>query len=164
MKRALGRVNIQPVAVHATTGAGGNSDWVSLEGYDGVIFAVVVKDGTNPDDTTFNVEEASDNAGTGRKVVKVRTWYRKQVGSGLSSAGAYSSVIGTASQVVVEGSNENAILVEVTADELDLAGGFKFVSLRQNGAGSADKTWSAVAYLHGARYATDPTEWLAVDA
>ena len=164
MKRYLGHMNIQPVRVNASTAAAGNSDWVNLANYDSCVFAVVLEDGAAADDVDYTVEQADTNAGGNRKVVAVRTFYRKQVASGLSADGDYSAVIGTTHQVVVEGENENVILVEVTADELDAEGGFKFVSMRNNGGGAATKTQTAVAILQGARYAVEPTDWPQVDA
>ena len=59
----------------------------------------------------------------------------------------------------IDGDDENIVLVEVGADQLDVAGGFNYVSMRHDNGGAATKTFTAAVILCGPRYALDPTEY-----
>ena len=135
-----------------------------LRYYDSVIFTVTCDVGVAADDVKWKVMEAKDNTGTDKRVVHVRRFYRKQAVT-ISSAGAFSEVAPTnAHDVLLEGANENILLVEVHSSELDYAGGFEFLAMQHDGGGAAGKLATVTAQFVGPRYTVEPATWAAVDA
>ena len=155
--RFLDTMNIQAVTVNEGTGTAGNSDWVNLENYASAIFVIIAEDGGTTDDTEFKVQQATDNSGTSAKDVEPLSYYHKDHASALSASGTYS--VSTGNDYDIDGDDENIVLVEVGADQLDVAGGFNYVSMRNNNGGSANKTFTTAVLLCGPRYALDPTEY-----
>ena len=162
--RFLDTVNIQPILVSESTASAANSDWVSMANYASCIFTIVLEDGAAADVVTFTIDQSTDNAGAGRKVVAVRRFFRKEHATAVSASGAYSDVPPSSNGVAITGTSENIINVEVGEDELDVAGGFKFLSVRHDDGGAATKLVTAVAILCGPNYAVAPNNWPAVDA
>ena len=160
--RFLSTVNIQPTYVSDSTAAAGVGDWVSLENYASCIFACVAEDGAAADDIVWQVQQSTDNAGTGAKGVAGVVFYGKNHATALDVAGAYTR--SAADTYATEGTDESAILVEVGADMLDVANGFKFVALQHDAGGAATKLITGVAILCGPRYSTEASEWPAVNA
>ena len=160
--RFLATLNIQPVILPQDTTPAATSDWVSLENYASVIFSILLDDGSaTSDDLKLNVRQATDNAGGSAKNVDSRTWRVKTAGGDVDASGAYVDNVGT--DYDHPGENTAAIQVETGADELDVAGGFKFVAI-QHDTGTSSKIISASAILCGPRYAVAPDQWPAVDA
>ena len=158
--RFLDTLNIQPIAVNEGTGTAANTDWVDLEHYASAIFVMIAEDGGTGDDTEFKVQQATDNSASGAKDVEPLSYYHKDHASALSASGSYS--VTTANDYDIDGDDENIVLVEVGADQLDVNGGFNYVSLRHDNGGANTKTFTAAVILCGPRYALDPTEWPSV--
>jgi len=124
--------------LNSTTPAG---DWVDMSQYSGCLF--IFEAGALGDTVTFDVQQATDNAGTGTKQAV------------------------DAVQVVTNGTDEDTVVgvYDFKADLLDVDGGFDYISILADGAVSGASTFISVTYvLYGARYGgaagalDDPTD------
>ena len=165
--RFLQTMNIQPAINIQTAAAARSGDWVSLENYASVVIVAHAEVGAAADDVAVTVRQATSNSGGSAKGLTPRRGWRKQ-GATLDVGGAYDHVTpGTFDSVNhaigMEGENINMVLIEVGADELDVAGGFSFLQV-QTSAGAAAKILTAFYILLGPRYAVAVDEWPAVNA
>ena len=162
--RFLSTLNIQPALAIGSTAAARDSDWVSLKNYASVIFVVFAEAGAAADDVTIGIHQATSNSGADEKNVTARDYWRKQATT-INVSGAYDNrTPSSGGDIVLEGSNQNILLFEVGADELDSSGGFKFVQATQDNGGATGKQLGMLYILCGFRYAVAPDQWPAVDA
>ena len=129
-----------------------NGDWVSLKNYNCLLILYHSDVGTENQDVTLTLRQATSRTGTGSKALQGR-WYSKQ-----------STTIGEVTEVDTEQSSESAnfvddgetgclALCEVSADMLDVNNGFEWVQLRATDPGAtAGKIASALYVLGGSRY------------
>ena len=159
MKRILG--NVQPrmvIAPVATGSADVAGAWVNMGDYDSALFLIGCDDDAGTSDVAVHVRQANTNAGGGVKDVAVRRFYRAEA-AGLSVATPFAAVApatheSLGSAALLEGDDHNVLAVEVTADELDINNGFRWVTVGFS-AGAAGKLLCAFVLLSGARYAVE---------
>ena len=166
MKRALGYINPQPIIIPQVSTAAVVGNRISLANYDSCLFVMMGSDATTGD-AAFSLQQHTAGSGGTSKELAPRVYYRKTAAGEVTPAGDYSEVApathdSVANAVEVAAVSGQIIAVEVTADELDVAGGFTHVSANVS-LGSAAKIVSVAAILSGARYAVDPTAFPAVD-
>ena len=131
-----------------------DGDWVSMSRYDSIMVVYMSDVGVSNRDVTATLRQARSASGTGAKNVNSGQWYAEQAtvaGDSLTAVGGNDS--GTWVDV-----GETAALarVEITADQLDVSGGFTFVSIRLRNSGSDTTKIVAVSYImRGARFVTD---------
>ena len=167
MKRYLGHINPQPIIRPGVTTAAGTGDRVSMANYDSIVFVAYGADSTATADLAASLQQHTANSGGTSKALVPRTYYRKQTSGDVTVDGDYTAVApstqdGVADAVLMESDMGQIVAVEVTADELDVSGGFNYVSMNLS-AGDAAKIVGVIAILCGARYAVEPTEYPAVD-
>jgi len=130
--------------------------WVSLEQWDSATFVVGLPEVASQG-LTVSVMQARDAAGSGAKAVTGLTFLRStapsgdtdSVGDDVAAATGDDSGAGTAGRATV-------VSVEVTADQLDVSGGFSRVAVRTARAANTAATGAAFVVLRGARFAVDP--------
>ena len=163
MKRYLGKIRPEVGRLPEDTNAAVPTDWVSFESYDSVIVQILADDGGSGDDIVITPQQATDNSGTGAKGVTPRDYYRKRVSGNVDASGRPVRVDGAATYTI-DGDSSEMLLFEITADEMDVNGGFNFFRVNTDAGGSTGKFLSTTFIFCGARYATSPDEWPAVNA
>lgn len=111
-------------------GGANNGDWVSLANYKRVLILFASGLGTNGDDPTLTVQQATDNAGSGAKALNFTTVYKKQAATSLAAVGQWTKVTQSSGNTYTNtDAAEQSVLwaVEFEAAELDVDGGFDHV-------------------------------------
>lgn len=129
------------------------SVWVNLKDYEGAIFVIFATDDAAGDDVAVTLREAQSNTGTGARALTPRAWYRA---SGSAFGEAFTQL--TTAAVTIEGSENNVLIVEVDAAELDVNNDYTHVQVQTDNGGDAGKVLACVALAVGPRHATAFTE------
>ena len=143
------------------TGAAENGDFVSLSLYDSLTVIYMSDVGTAGEDVTVTLRQATAAAGTGAKDLDAGQWYVAQNATPANIGDALAKD-GTAGEFEDDGETACIARVEVTADQLDTANDFLYVSVRVDNSGTGTTKYGSASYLlRGARYAqavtTQPT-------
>jgi hypothetical protein len=142
------------VPINLATGAN-NGDWVSMANYNHLSIVVSTGVGASGEDITLTVNQATDNAGTSSKALTFTDIYEKEGSTALSAVGTATKQTQSAAQTYNStsgGENEQLIVVEIDADDLDADGGFDFVQLTIADVGSTSQIGSAIYYLSEPRH------------
>lgn len=110
--------------------AANNGDWVSLKHYNRIAIVFAGGIGTNGEDPTLTIKQATDVSGTSAKDLTFTTIYRKQAATSLASTGTWTKTTQTAAATYSNtDAAEQAFLwvVEFKAEDLDIANGFDCV-------------------------------------
>jgi len=113
-------------AVDLQTGAN-NGDYVCLENYNRVVVLFVSGVGTNGDDPTLTIQQASDVSGTGAKALNFTTIYRKQAATNLTGTSQWTKTTQAAANTYTNtDAAEQSLMwaVEFKATDLDLDNNF----------------------------------------
>ena len=136
-----------------------DGDWVSLKNAKGCLVVVFKGAGTAGDDPSITIEQASDVAGTGAKVLNAITEFYKKIGT-LTSVGTWTKVTQTADELVtvdaVSAEAEGLWAFNVEADQLDVDNGFDCIRVRVADVGTNAQLGCALYLLHGLRYGDAP--------
>jgi len=100
-------------------------DWVALENFNQLSIVFFKAAGTAGDDPTLTIQQATDNAGTSAKALNFTTVYVKQ--GTLASVANFTKVTQSSGNTytATDAAEEQAIwIVEISADDLDVSGGF----------------------------------------
>lgn len=159
MKPLGSLIDIIPAIVPLDLQTARDGDWVSLKNAQGVCFVFFKGAGTDGDDPDITIEQGSDVAGTGAKVLNaIRTVYKKQ--GTLTAVGTWTAVSQTADELFdADGTSaqEQALYVfSVEADELDADNGFDCVRIRCADTGTNAQLGAALYILYGLRHQTAP--------
>lgn len=133
-------------------------DYVSLKGYGKVVFILTKSPGTAGDDFNLDLQQATDVAGTGAKDLDVVTKYWiKQAATDLTGTSNFTETTQSAASEIDGNatSAEQAVLlvVEVSAEQLDVSNGFDCVSVNASLDASGGAQYGAViAILCDPRY------------
>ncbi len=135
----LGTIESAIIPVDTQTGAN-DGDWVNMENYHRMVALYFGAVGTAGDDPVFTLKQATAAAGTGAKDLDFTVVYEK-VGT-LTAVTAWTRVTQAAAATYTNAASAEAqklIAVEISADDLDVDGGFNFVqlSIPDTGAGGA---------------------------
>lgn len=112
--------------VDLQTGAN-SGDYVHLADYNHVAVIFVSGVGTNGDDPTLTIQQATDVSGTSVKALNFTTIYKKQAATNLSSTAAFTKVTQAAGNTYTntDAAEQSAMwIVEFDASDLDVANGF----------------------------------------
>ncbi len=160
-----------PVAMNAGANAG---DWVSLKGYFrcAVVFFKAV--GTNGDDPTITLEQASKVDGTGVKALNITRVDKKQAATNLLAVGTYtkSTAASPASHDTFSTNTwtnsdlaEQAaiVVIDIDATDLDVANGFCCVRASIADVGTNAQLGGVIYMLHDPHNAKETLESAIVD-
>lgn len=147
----FGPVNM---ATAANTGA-----YVSMKGWEKCLIRFKAGEGTAGEDPTLTVTQATAVAGTGAKELNFTKIYRKQAAdfAALAAVGTYTVTTQTAANTYTNGTSaEDAFewIVEITADMLDVSGGFDCVAASVADVGTDAQLGVLDYILMGPRYTT----------
>ena len=162
--RFLSTMGVRQAIPIAGMAAARDGDWVSLENYAALTVMFATEVGTAGSDTKVGFMQATSNSGGSEKrVIPRRAYYASA--TALDAGGAFSeATIDSTGDIELIAERADLLLVEIGADELDVASGFKFVQVIHDAGGVATQLGGAWYIFGGPRYAVDPTEWPAVDA
>ncbi|MYK88315.1 MAG: hypothetical protein F4018_08185 [Acidobacteria bacterium] len=108
---------------------------------------------------TLDVEQADAVTGGNRKTVEGLRFYESVAPSGDTDAIPDSVTATDGDDSGAPTAASAALLwVEVTADQLDVSGGFQYVSARLARTNSTATDGAIIYVMRGARYAVDPTD------
>lgn len=141
---------IKPVDLNDAAQAG---DWVSMKNYQRMAIVFFGKVGSAGTDITFTVEQATAVAGTGAKALTFTEVFTKE-GADLLAIGAFTKVTQAAANTYTSTNNEQLdqiIVIDIKAEDLDIANDFDCVRLSVNDPGAA-KLASALYMMWEPRY------------
>lgn len=114
-----------------------DGDWVKLYDWGDLNIIFFAGTGTDGEDPTITLQQATDNAGAGAKALNFTTIYRKQ-GADVLAVPQFETITQAAANTYTntDGHLQKIWGLYVDRDELDLDGGFKYVRLRCSDVGS----------------------------
>jgi hypothetical protein len=133
--------------------AGANTgDYVSLKHYRRCLVVLFADPGTASEDPVLTLQQAQDASGTGAKALDFTTIHQKEAGTNLQGTGAYTRVTQAAANTYTSatgGENAQLIVVEVAAEDLDVAGAFDFIRATVADTGATAGKMGALLYILG---------------
>ena len=138
-----------------------NGDYVSLRGCNHVTILIVKAVGTDGDDQTFTLQQATSVAGGSVKALEtIDEYWEKEALTDLTGTGTWTRVTQTAASTIAPGdpSAQSAAmyLFEIDVDELDVANGFDCIRVNGDGAGGNAQLGTILYILSGLRYPNAP--------
>ena len=145
-------MDIVPVDMSVGTN---NGTWLSLKDNERVVFLLSKGAGAVGEPPTITLQQASDVSGTGAKNLTFTTIYTKL---GATTPGPWTKVTqaAAATYAPAAGNTVGLIAVEIRAEMLDIANGFRCVRANVAKVGNTAQLGTLVALLGEARYATAP--------
>lgn len=135
-------------------------DWISLKNAQGVCIVFFKGVGTDGDDPTLTVQQATAVAGTGAKDLVALTRVYKKQGALLTAVGVWTEVAQAAAATYAgdaTSAQEQAVYVlQIEADQLDVDGGFDCVNVSCSDVGNNAQLGCALYILYGLRHQTAP--------
>ena len=158
MKRQLGHIIAETVLEPQGTASAAVGARISMANYDSCVFVIMGADALGAAAVSFEQWKAS-SGGTALALVP-RRGYVKDTAATPDQGDAYVDTAPATNDTIddsfgLTASQGQLIMVEFTADELDVDGGYDFISAKVS-PGAATKLVSIVAILGGARYAVAP--------
>lgn len=135
----------------------GDTDYVSLKGHRGLMILIGINDGTTVTGSTITLKQATDVAGTSEKALS----FTRMLANTDWAAGKVLTETAVASNTFTTQTTNSKIsvyVIDVRAEDLDLANGFDCVRL--DGTGHASTTPLGVQVwflLYGKRYSNTTT-------
>lgn len=154
-----------PVALN--TNPGSVSDWFSLRDYGRAIFIFQKAVGTNGDDPTLTLTQATAVAGTSPKAINITDVWKKQAATNLFAVGTYTHST-SASPALHDTFSTNTwtnsdlaeqaaiVIIEVKAEDLDADNGYDCVNLQVSDVGTNAQLGTLLVLLGEPRYQKDP--------
>ena len=140
--------------------AGANSgDYVKLTNHAGCLVVFHSGVGTDGDDPTLTLQQATNAAGGGAKALNFTVIYRKQAATNLAAVTAWTRTTQAAGNTYTNTdlAEQSALLVvDVKADDLDVANGFDWLRATVTDVGANAKPGSLHYILYGPRYGQSP--------
>ena len=139
-----------------------DGDWVNLKNAGHCTIVVAKGQGTDGDDQTFTLQQATTAAGGSSKAMATidEYWEKEENAANLEATGAWTRVTQTAGSTVAPGdpSAQSAALYvfEVDAADLDVANGFDWIRLNSDGAGASAQLGTILYILSELRYPEAP--------
>lgn len=127
--------DIVPIIMPLDLQTARNGDYISLKNHHGVLFLIFKGQGTDGDDPTFTLRQATAVAGTAVKDLAViaEYWEKEENAANLEATGVWTRVTQTAAATIAPGdpSAQSAAMYAfyVPADVLDVDGGFDCVTV-----------------------------------
>lgn len=130
-------------------------DWASLANYDSCSVLYLSDVGHAGEDVTVSLRQATSAAGAGAKALTGPRWYGEQSATVAQVTGDTIASLGLSS-FTDDGETACFARCEITADMLDVSGGFSYVQIEVSDPGNtAGKLASALYVLQGARHSVD---------
>lgn len=148
--------------VDLQTGAN-SGDWVSLKNYRRCAVVFVSAIGTNGDDPTLTLAQASAVAGTGNKSLTFTTIYTKQAATDLTTTGTWTKVsqAAAATYTQTDAAEQDLIwVVDIQDDQLDVDNGFDCIRATVADIGTNAQLGTLFYILHDPRYPDAPENML----
>jgi hypothetical protein len=146
---------IKPVNLATGNNTG---DLVCMKNYGRLAVVLYCENGTaTTGDVTITMQQATDAAAGGVKALTFTRVDHKQ-GTDLEAVGQFTEVTQTAASTYTNtdsGENEQIIVIDVKAEDLDIENNFDWVRVYIAQVGNA-KIGAALYILHEPRYGTDP--------
>ena len=127
--------------------------WVSLAHYDSVTAVVQAAAGGAGQNSTVSIQQATTARGAGKKNVTQNRWWISTPDSGTPGD---DPVLTVADRVTLDGDKAQIVRAEVTADQLDVDNGYRYVCVSIAKSGNTAKLVSAGYVLAGARFVNAP--------
>lgn len=138
-------------------------DWVNLKNKDRAYLVLVKAAGTAGDDLSIDINQATDNGGTGTKALEfTKLWHKvgtmnavaQWTAVELSTASSDLHLLSVNSVDLATDSGAAVVMVEIMADSLDVDGGFTHVQVLYEGDDVGNSTIvSSFWILTGDQYA-----------
>lgn len=115
--------------------AANDGDWFNMKRYGRALAILFKSAGTAGQDPIFTLRQAQDNAGTGAKALDFTTIYSK-----LGAVAEFTKNTQAAANTYTDAASAEAaaiMVVEILAEELDVAGGFTHIQLQIPDVGAA---------------------------
>ncbi len=154
-----------PVAMNTAANSG---DWVSMRDYGRCTIVFFKAVGTNADDPTIAVKQATAVAGTSAKAIGFTTLYKKQAATNLLATGIYTKSTSDSpatndTWTVASGTWTNSdlaeqaaiIVIDIKAEDLDADNGFDCVQLSIADVGTNAQLGCALYFLGEPRFQKD---------
>lgn len=136
-----------------------SGDYVSLKGAQGCLVVILKGAGTDGDDPTFTLQQATVVAGSDAKDAAIITEYWEKEGT-LTGVGAWTRVTQAAATSIAPGdpsAQSQALYVfNVEADQLDVDNGFDCLTVNSADVGANAQLGCVLYLLHGLRYGAAP--------
>lgn len=152
-----------PVDLQSSANTG---DWVSLKGYSGCAVLIHSAIGTDNDDLVATLNQATAVAGTATKTLNISRYWEKIGSTALTAVGTWTAQTQAAGDGVdhlTTAENHAMLLLDVKADDLDVAGGFDCLQLIVADTGSNAQLGSAIYLLYGPKVGQAVLESAIVD-
>lgn len=153
-----------PVAMNT---AANNGDWVSLKEYGRCAILLYKAVGTNGDDPTLTVKQATDVSGAGSKALGFTRVDKKQAASNLLAVGTFTTSTSGSPATndtfnTTNGTWTNSdlaeqaaiVVIDIKAEDLDIANGFDCVQLSISDIGTNAQLGCAIYILHEPKFAS----------
>ena len=139
------------------------ADWIDMSNYHAVDFIFFKGTTTAGDDPDLHLTQATTNGGVGAKGVPISEYYLK-TGTLLSTAslgGQFTKTTQTASYLIsfdaTSAEEQMLVGIHVEADELDVSGGYRWITANIVDTGNNACLGCIVAVLHPSRYGQEQT-------
>jgi hypothetical protein len=134
-----------------------DADWVHLRDFNHLTVVFFKGTGTDGDDPSLSLQQATDNAGAGAKALTFTEIWRKQAAD-VQTVGQFTKTTQAAASAYSNtDAHQQAIWVlEIDADMLDVDGGFKYVRVQCSDTGTNAQLGCVLYVLTQARSA-EPT-------
>ncbi len=139
--------------------AANDGDWVSMKNFHHLVAWFHSAIGTDGDDPTITLEQATNNAGGGAKALAFTDIYVKQAATNLLAVGQFTKTVqaSAATYTDTDAAEEEALwAVEFDSDELDVDGGFDHVRIRVANVGGNAQLGAAYYLLTEPRFHQEP--------
>lgn len=154
-------IDIVPGIVPLDLQTARTGDYVSLKNAQGCMVVIFKGAGTDGDDPTFTLNQASAVDGTGAKAAAIISTYYEKEGT-LTAVGAWTKVTQAAATSIAPGdpsAQSQAVYVfDVPADRLDVDNGFDCISVDSADVGNNAQLGCVFYVLYGLRHATAPED------
>jgi hypothetical protein len=132
----------------------GDTDYVSMKGYERLTILVAILNATTVTGTTITLKQATAVAGTGEKALAFSTVYSNV---DVAAGEALTATAVTSNTFTTDTTNSKSLLyvIEVSASDLDVTNGFDCVRL--DGTGAVASLGTVIYLMRGQRYSTNVT-------
>lgn len=160
-----------PVAMNSGANSG---DWVSLKNYGRCAVVLYKAVGTNGDDPTITINQASDVSGTGSKALTITRVDKKQAATNLLAVGQFTTST-TGSPATHDTFSTNTwtnsdlaeqaaiVIIDIKAEDLDIANNFDCIQITVADVGTNAQLGCALYILHEPKFSVDPLPSAIVD-
>lgn len=161
-RRVVEEMQIAAAIVPVDLAGGQNDgDWVSLKNYNHCAVIFIKEPGAVGEGPILTFEQATAVAGTGAKALPIPDGVYVKSGADLFAIGQFTKVAASTSNTYnlsAAGDNQNLIVVEFNASDLDVEGGFDCLRLKIADTGAtAGQLGAALYLLSGPRHTPPPS-------